>query len=70
MSMGETYVIDLGRREAVPCECKDVSLFCASLIPQDWMRKASHQPATLCRCGKSYYSWRAKEAFPAKELGS
>lgn len=44
----------------------DVSLACASLIRQPWMRDVKHIPATLCRCGKRYWSWSAKKWFDAK----
>ncbi len=65
MEPGGTYVLDLGRHSPIgsPCGCGPLSLFCASLIPQAWMKK-SHLPATLCRCGKWYYSWRKESFFP------
>jgi hypothetical protein len=64
-AIGEPYVINWGRHVALSCGC-EISLFCASLIPQPWMRNKSHVPATLCRCGKRYWSWRDKKEFPAR----
>ena len=46
------------------CTCKStLSLFCASLIPQPWMRHPSHSPAVRCRCGKRYWSIRDDKIF-------
>lgn len=66
--MGE-YVLDLGRKAAVPCPCGQVSLYCASLIPQDWLRSTKHLPATRCRCGRHYYSWSHRKTFVADTPG-
>lgn len=55
-----------GRRENVPCKCGDVSLFCASLIPQPWMQSADHLPATDCNCGSHYYSWSKSQVYEQK----
>lgn len=64
---GEIYVMDFSRIEESGCEtCGNVSLFCASLIPQPWMQSKDHLPATDCRCGKRYYSWSKNQSFDCK----
>ncbi len=60
------YVIDLGRREPVPCKCGNVSFFCASLIPQRWIQDSSHIPATNCNCGQYYYSFAKGQVFECR----
>lgn len=67
MAMGDPYVLDLGRRAESGCEkCGTVSLFCASLIPQDWMQSKDHIPATNCLCGANYYSWATKKTYECR----
>jgi len=54
-------VLFFGRKAEVPCG--QVSLFGASLIAHEWLRSAKHLPATRCRCGAHYYSWRDGKAY-------
>ena len=59
-----TDIIATGRA----CKCTHaLSLFCASLIPQDWMQSDSHCPAVRCPCGKTYVTLRGDTVHPAKE---
>lgn len=64
---GETRIMNWGRREPVSCSCGDVSLFCASLIPQPWMQSRDHVLSTLCRCGKCYFNFGDGKEYAAKE---
>lgn len=50
-------------------QCKEhiVGLFSASLVSQPWMKHRSHIPATLCVCGRVYYSWSQRAWFSAEE---
>jgi len=50
------------------CNCRTVVFFNASLIPQPWMRKKSHVPATLCNCGKVYFCYVDNKVYEAKRI--
>jgi hypothetical protein len=56
--MGESFVLDLGRKPPVNCPCglEGASLFCASLIEQPWQQK-NDTMSSQCRCKKWYWSW-------------
>lgn len=66
--MATPYVLDFSRRGIVPCNCGDVGMFSASLIPQPWMQDASHILSTNCRCGKYYYSFAKEQVFECKRI--
>lgn len=53
--------------EADEHQC-EIGLFPASMIPQPWMQKRRHSPATLCICRKKYYCWNLNKWFTVNKF--